>query len=123
MTLLYILLINIFAAAAGPGSIQAGPGFIVLLFFFMARLKAFKGGCAAYPYIILIYTLQGLKKANRRRHNATRRATDDRRRPDSLRPKATRDRARVGLLCTLHNAPSNQAPRPAFYGAIKHCYT
>lgn len=53
-------------AAAGPGCIQAGPGFVVLLFFFMARLKAFKALGACHPCNYTLNTFKRLLKASRR---------------------------------------------------------
>ena len=65
MTLLYNVFMHRITAAAGPGCIQAGPGFVVLLFFFMARFKAFKALGACHPCNYTLNTFKRLLKASR----------------------------------------------------------
>lgn len=66
MTLYCYTFMHRITAAAGPESIQAGPGFVVLLFFFMARLKAFKTLGACHPCNYTLNTFKRLLKASRR---------------------------------------------------------
>lgn len=66
MTLYCYTFMHRITAAAGPESIQAGPGFVVLLFFFMARLKAFKALGACHPCNYTLNTFKRLLKASRR---------------------------------------------------------
>ena len=118
MTLFYNIFMHRITAAAGPESIQAGPGFVVLLFFFMARLKAFK---ALGAKIYTLNTFKRLLKASRRLLAAVIELYHTTARPDPDNKRMLQhSRLFPGFLCCLVFCamPSYQAPRPAFYGAI-----
>lgn len=129
MTLYCYTFMHRITAAAGPESIQAGPGFVVLLFFFMARLKAFKALGACHPCNYTLNTFKRLLKASRRLLAAVIELYQTTARPDPDNKRMLQhSRLFPGLLCclvlcapcTMHHH-TRRPGRPSM-GAIKHCY-
>ena len=102
MTLYCYTFMHRITAAAGPGCIQAGPGFVVLLFFFMARLKAFKALGACHPCNYTLNTFKRLLKASRRLLAAVIELYHTTARPDQYNKRMLQhSRLFPGFLCCL----------------------